>query len=113
VAPHQKMPRHIRPPVLLAILLLTASLPLAAQAPKSRLGPDGAPVWNRMFHLPDGRTFVTDGAIMLDAALAKPAALPAQVLPESTGKVMAKHMAAPLEHEYPLARLAAGKPPRS
>lgn len=57
--------------------------------------------WNKMFRVPDGRLFVTDGALMLDAELAKPRELPGMELPLSTGEVMARHMAAerPIEVE--------------
>jgi hypothetical protein len=58
-------------------------------------------VWNKMFRVPDGRLFVTDGALMLDAELAKLRVLPATELPASTGEVMSRHMAAerPIEIE--------------
>ena len=49
--------------------------------------------WNKMFRLSDARLFVTDGAITLDAELAKPNALPGTELPASTGQVMERYMA--------------------
>jgi hypothetical protein len=51
-------------------------------------------VWNRMFRIPDGRLFVTDGGFMLDAELAKPRVLPGTEMPASTGELMDRHMAA-------------------
>ena len=45
----------------------------------------------------DGRTFVTDGALAVDAALAKPATLPARVVP---GKVLEDYAKAPHKDEY-------------
>jgi hypothetical protein len=101
---------------LLTIALLATFMPglvLGQSAPKSRLGTDGAPVWDRLFRLPDGRTFVTDGAITLDAALARPKELPKTVLPESTGKVMEKYLSASLDHEFSVAQLNAGRFPRT
>jgi hypothetical protein len=101
---------------LLAIASLAIVTPVSAHAQagaKSRLGPDGAPIWDRLFRLPDGRTFVTDGAITLDAALARPKALPNTELPESTGKVLEKYLSASLEHEFSVDRLATGRFPRS
>lgn len=51
-----------------------------------------APVWTRWMKLSDGRTFVSDGAIALDAALAKPSALPKDEIPNA--KVVEDHLAA-------------------
>ena len=56
-------------------------------------GDDDEIVWNKMFHLPDGRLFVTDGALMLDAELANPRVLPGTELPVSTGEIMSRQMA--------------------
>lgn len=101
---------------LISLVLLATCIPPSVHAQagaKSRLGPDGAPVWTRLFRLPDGRTFVTDGAITLDAALAKPKELPKNVLPESTGKVMDKYLSASLEHEFSVAQLASGRFPHT
>jgi hypothetical protein len=97
---------------VVAIAVL-APLVLHAQPPKTPVGPDGAPIWTRVVRLSDGRTFVTDGAITLDAALAKPKTLPTVVLPEATGKVIEKYLAAPLENEYSYSQLSTGKYPRS
>jgi hypothetical protein len=35
-----------------------------------------APAWSRILRLADGRTLVTDGALIIDAAIARPASLP-------------------------------------
>lgn len=64
--------------------------------------------WNRMFRLPDGRLFVTDGAITLDAELAKPRVLPGTELPSSTGEVMGRYMAADRPNEIDLDDLERG-----
>ncbi len=64
--------------------------------------------WNRIFRLPDGRLFVTDGAFMLDAELAKPQVLPGTELPSSTGEVMGRYMAAEQFSEVELDDLKRG-----
>jgi hypothetical protein len=71
-------------------------------------GRGGAPPgWNRVLKLTDGRTFVTDGAMTLDAALARPSSLPAEVLGEGSAKVIEKYMAAQLPNEIDLGQLRA------
>ena len=64
-----------------------------------------------MLKLSDGRTLVTDGALLVDAAIAKPATLPATILPPSTAKIMEGHMSAQLPDEFGLAQLSAGPRP--
>lgn len=44
-------------------------------------GASGDPVWQGILRLGDGRTFVTDGGLALDAAVAKPVTLPGRELP--------------------------------
>jgi hypothetical protein len=66
-----------------------------------------------MFRLTDGRLFVTDGAMMLDASLAKPRELPGIELPASTGQVMERHMAAELPDEFALRQFQPGTRPNT
>jgi hypothetical protein len=66
-------------------------------------GTAGDPTWQGVLRLPDGRTFVTDGGLALDAALAKPAALPAREIPP---KVLQDFFAAPHTAECAFADLA-------
>ena len=66
-------------------------------------------LWNKKFRVPDGRLFVTDGAFMLDAELAKPGELPDTELPASTGEVMARQMAAERPTEIELDDLDRGR----
>ena len=66
------------------------------------------PQWSRVLKMPDGRTFVTDGGISIDAAIAKPATLPSVVLPPESGKNIADRMATPHDHEIALADLRRG-----
>ena len=44
-------------------------------------GTPGDPVWQGVVRASDGRTFVTDGGLIIDASLAKPATLPAKEYP--------------------------------
>jgi hypothetical protein len=78
-----------------------------AQIKATAPGTAGDPVWQRTLHLSDGRTFVTDGGIAMDASLAKPASLPAQPLPEASAKVIEKYLAATLRDEFALSDLKA------
>ena len=43
-------------------------------------GTPGDPAWQGTLSLTDGRTFVTDGGLAIDAALARPATVPARVV---------------------------------
>jgi len=76
-----------------------------AQLKATAPGTAGDPVWQGTLHLSDGRTFVTDGGIAIDAALAKPASLPAKTLPESSAKHIEDYLAASLKDEFPLSEL--------
>jgi len=67
-----------------------------------------APVWSRVLPMPDGRTFVTDGGLSVDARFAKPAKLPSVVLAPNSGKIIADRMAAPYDKEILLAELRPG-----
>ena len=73
--------------VLIGVLAsLSCGLVVAQEGASDEIG------WNKKFHLPDGRLFVTDGAFMLDAELAKPDKLPDLELPAQTGETMARFM---------------------
>jgi hypothetical protein len=63
------------------------------------------PAWKRAVRLPDGRTFVSDGAIALDAELAKPAARPSQDLGEASAKTIEAYLTADLPDEFGLSQL--------
>lgn len=93
-------------PQLVAVALLLLSLPVSAQnqAPMKRAAPGtpGDPAWQATLRLSDGRTYVTDGGLAVDAALAKPAALPTREVP---GKVIEDYQKAPHQNEYGFADL--------
>ena len=83
--------------ILCATFMVTAALPIAAQnpAPPSSPAIEAPPSWSRVLHMPDGRTFVTDGGLAIDATVAKPATLPATVLAPESAKLFAGYLAAP------------------
>lgn len=90
-----------------AALLVVFFRPMAAQLKPTAPGTRGDPVWQRTVKLSDGRTFVTDGGLAMDAALAKPASLPATALPAATAKIIEGYMAAPLKDEFAITQLTA------
>jgi hypothetical protein len=58
--------------------------------------------------MPDGRTFVTDGGLSIDATLAKPTTMPSIVLPPESTKNLAGMLAAPYDHESSFTDLSPG-----
>jgi hypothetical protein len=72
---------------VVALIALIGAQALLAQTPMTNAAPGTAndPIWQGLILLDDGRTFVTDGAFVIDAALAKPAKLPERKIP---GKVL-------------------------
>ena len=68
----------------------------------------GPPVWTRAVKMPDGRTFVTDGGLMIDAVLAKPATMPEVVLPVANGEILARNFSTSFDREVGLGDLRPG-----
>jgi hypothetical protein len=101
----------MQPSNALRVAVLTLTLPgqaaLAMQPPPPAGTAAGAsaPAWSKRMQLPDGRTFVSDGAIALDAAVAKPATLPSVQLPAATGANIGKMLDAPFTAEFRSAQL--------
>jgi hypothetical protein len=99
---------------LFVIILLAGLLPGMAlsQDQQSRPVPSAPgsaePTWQRTVRLSDGRTFVTDGGLAIDAALAKPATLPADVLPSASGSFIERHMSSQSPDEVGLPQLVLG-----
>ena len=103
---------------LLASLTIVATLLLVPPAAKvsaqtAQMKPSSPavvapPTWSRAIKMPDGRTFVTDGGLMIDAAVARPATMPSVVLPVENGKLMAQRFDAPFDKEFGLAALRPG-----
>jgi hypothetical protein len=56
-----------------------------------------------MVQLDDGRTFVTDGSMAIDAALAKP---PLPNNARVSGKIIERYLSADLPNEFSLSRLS-------
>jgi hypothetical protein len=68
----------------LAVAVMSAQLLSAqTQAPLNPAAPGtpGAPAWQATLQLSDGRTFVTDGGLAMDAAIARPSTLPERKVP--------------------------------
>jgi hypothetical protein len=97
--------RHRLSATALAVLLVASGA--AAQTPPpmqhSAPGTPGDPVWQGTARMSDGRTFVTDGALAVDAAFARPATLPARQVP---GKVLEDYAKAPHKDECGFSDLA-------
>lgn len=91
-------------PKHLLIALYAIAHTAFAQTPSSPL-PEAAPVWSRVVAMLDGRTFVTDGGLAIDAAVAKPASLPPTVI---SADVFGRYLSAPHEHEVSLGDLSPG-----
>jgi hypothetical protein len=93
-------------------LLLVASPALSQEAPAPAGGAPPAPsspIWNKVLPLPDGRTLVTDGAFALDAAIVRPATMPAIVVPKETGAKYEALMNAPAVKEVRARDLTLGR----
>jgi len=88
-------------------LVLAPGFPVRAQMKPTAPGTPGDPVWQRTLHLSDGRTFVTDGALAIDAAIAKPASLPESTLPAASATRVESYLAASLKDECAFADLKA------
>jgi hypothetical protein len=63
--------------------------------------------WTRTIKMPDGRTFVSDGGMMIDAAIARPASLPTVVIPPESSQAIARNFTAPFDKEIALSDLRA------
>jgi hypothetical protein len=63
-----------------AVAFMTAQLLLAQPMKPTAPGTPGDPKWQGIFRLADGRTFVTDGGLAIDASVARPAVLPSREL---------------------------------
>jgi hypothetical protein len=82
---------------------MTASASLFQTGTPPRPGSGGAPPqWRRVLKLTDGRSFITDGGMTLDVALAKPATLPTDVVSGAVAKVVEGYLSAQLPNEIGL-----------
>lgn len=99
------------------LLILTGSLlpamaaPAAAQTPRPPISSPSVvapPTWWRAIPMPDGRLFVTDGGLSIDAALARPANLPER-MPPASATPLVRLLSAPYENEIALNALQPGR----
>lgn len=103
-----KILRSVIGGVLLIAGLLFVARPAFAQQARPPVGPaPGAsePTWTKTMPMSDGRTFVTDGALAMDAAIARPTTLPKIVLPSASASLIEKFMTAPFTSEVRAAAL--------
>jgi hypothetical protein len=95
--------RHL---ILAAVAALLTAQPVSAQSQTPMKptvpGTPGDPVWQGTLRTSDGRTFITDGGLAVDAAFARPAALPARELP---AKLLEDYLKAAHKDEYGFADL--------
>jgi len=94
--------------IVAAAFAILALIPIQTLAQTSAPLAVAPPTWNRVMHMPDGRTFVTDGGFTVDAVIAKPATLPTVVIPDQTSKRYADMVTAPFDREVTLGELGAG-----
>ena len=82
-----------------AAIAMCAAQVLLAQTPMKPTAPGtaGDPAWQGIVRMSDGRTFVTDGGLAIDAALAKPAKLPER---ELAARVLETYLNATHKDEY-------------
>jgi hypothetical protein len=83
-------------PVIVAVLasqVLLAQTPMKPTAP----GTPGDPIWQGKLQSSDGRTFVTDGGLAVDAAFAKPATIPERTFPS---QLLEGYFSTPYTNEY-------------
>jgi hypothetical protein len=77
--------------------LLLPNVAFAQNHPTPTTPGSPGPLWQTMVQLDDGRKFVTDGGMAIDAALAKP------MLPNNapvSGKIIESYLAADLPNEF-------------
>jgi hypothetical protein len=96
-------------PVSTAVLLSVAAA-VSQQKPLTPSSPatDRPPQWSRALKMPDGRTFVTDGGLAIDAAVAKPAKLPETALGPANAAVIVRYFSAPYDDDVELSDLGVG-----
>ena len=98
--------RHV---TVTAIAVAICAQALLAQTTTPRMKPTapgtaGDPAWQGVVRMSDGRTFLTDGGLAIDTALAKPAKLPEREIP---GKILETYFSAKHTDEYGFSDLIA------
>jgi hypothetical protein len=99
-------------PLMSALVMVLAAPALAGsqQPPIKASNPAvvAPPVWSRTLKMPDGRTFVSDGGLSVEATLAKLATLPSVVIPPENSKILAGRLKDPFDKEVRLGDLQTG-----
>jgi len=100
-------------PALLILALMAGAPSSAPQAPPQSDPKlvQTVPAWTHKVKLPppDGRTFLSDGGLVLDVAVAKPAVRPAQDMPADMGTAVAGYLSGYYPTEFGLADLKEGQ----
>lgn len=105
---------HAAATLLLSVAASSVALLAAQGAPKPPISQPSVvapPTWWRTIPLPDGRRFVTDGGLSIDADIAKPDRLP-QVVPTNSAS-LERLLATPHETESALDQLRPGARPNT
>jgi hypothetical protein len=89
--------------LLVAVLATSAAAGQAPPASNPKLV-QTVPVWTHKVKLPppDGRTFVSDGGLVLDVDVAKPAVRPSQVMAADMGTAVAGYLSGYYPNEFGL-----------
>src|SRR5215218_10332742 len=97
--------------VVCTAALISAAVACAQQKPLTPSSPasEQAPVWSRAVKLPDGRTFVTDGGLAIDTAIAKPPQMPETVLGPQSGAQLARYFTVPYDDHVDFGDLRLGQ----
>jgi hypothetical protein len=95
--------RHVKTVATVAVAVMITQVLLAQNRMKPTVpGTAGDPIWQAVVRTSDKRTFLTDGGLAIDAALAKPATFPEREVP---GKVLETYFSAAHSAECSLADL--------
>ncbi|HEX5214092.1 MAG TPA: hypothetical protein VFV98_01445 [Vicinamibacterales bacterium] len=100
----------IRSILVACLIALPAVATVVAQDKPKPSSPSvvAPPVWQLAITMPDGRTFVSDGALAVDAKIARPDAMPKKVLPVESGKTIAGRLTGKYADEIALSGLRSG-----
>lgn len=107
--------RKVRGPMSMAAFIGVMICTLTAQTSKPPISnPDvvAPPTWWRAIPMADGRVFVTDGGISIDAAVVKPATLP-EKFPAAAGANVARLLSSPYDKETGLGDVRPGTKPNT
>lgn len=96
--------------MILGTLIVAMASPLTGQTSKPPISTPAVvapPTWWRAIPMEDGRVFVTDGGLSIDAAVVKPATLP-EKFPAAAGANIARLLASAYDKETGLGDLRPG-----